>query len=1116
MAKLGFAFSFGARDDGMGRAMGSALDSITKINKGLATQNGLAAGNKLAGALKAVAGGAGKAAMGVGGMAKGLAGAFSRGVQNRVNSFNLASMAQNIRGLTEDSGDLSTSMESIGASYAQQARPALAMMGATGAELKKLTGQASGMAYGMNVGVETVVKTMGALRNAGAASKSVFDALGMSTQEFVKLAEGTGMATEQLGALGGDLVASWGFTGKQAKQTLEYMVAMGNQGGIGAQMFTQMGDQMGGLNTILAKQVATHMRSAAEIQSTVQASVRLAGAYHQMGLSGEEASKAASETSNKFLEWQVAVERAQLGLGEMPEIFTKLSALGMGTEEAMRMIALGSQDSAAGMAEMGKWMKVAQASGKQLDAAVLGDLTETFGEAGSNAVYLAMSTTQGATALEKMSTATVKADGALKKFANDSYSSGRTLQEGLDMARESFRMQMRSITRPEVIKFVNEEKAALRELGKEAKLMGSDATWGPMLKTFSVFDQMGAKGVFLHFGKQLGWDTKKLQRISIVAGTAADGFMKMQQGIAPLMETVGMGGIAAPVAGIAAWFMMPQDQRDKLIVQFKAIWKDVSAEFMRQWPAISKEIEKAWDGFSGWFTKTAWPVIAKAADDAFTYLFKEGGPIDKGIVMLKGWLGKMWDSAGTGGKLAMVGVIGVLINKIPGVGAVINSVVGGALNLAFSGIKTIAAASPGILGLGAVITGVGVVAINAWFDHLNAELDKNIAQQEKRIDDMYKRVRGLQEGTKETRKDLREKFGDAGIGGTKKDILGMDPTMKKAIMARKDFAVMEEDAAKRLEAIGTPAALSKAAKMRDMAAGFRRVQGTAQFQLQAQSVGKTVDAAAASGKLGTVGTEGGQITATMLEARKGMLYMSKMEELQKAWAVKGQSDIDQMMIQTSNLQLRLAEAYGQSMTAPQELIAKAAASGMEIIKQVGDGVVANKSYLEDAMFDTLTPIVEGLPHSPVAAGPLKDPFLSMAGQGVLNQILDGIFVAQAAFETGFATVLEQSAVFAIDAFQKKALEEFKNSPINQEIFGKITAQYAGILTEDDKKVLKSSLDMSGLYGVINAVVLDGVETRKVLTEIKDNTAGLRGWTPGAGSGWAQIPQGNGAAAPPPK
>jgi len=1106
MAKLGFAFSFGARDDGMGRAMGSALDSITKINKGLATQNGLAAGNKLAGALKAVAGGAGKAAMGVGGMAKGLAGAFSRGVQNRVNSFNLSTIASGVRSLTQDSGNLSNSMESIGASYAQQARPALAMMGVTGAELKKLTGQASGMAYGMNVGVETVVKTMGALRNAGAASKSVFDALGMSTQEFVKLAEGTGMATEQLGALGGDLVASWGFTGKQAKQTLEYMVAMGNQGGIGAQMFTQMGDQMGGLNTILAKQVATHMRSAAEIQSTVQASVRLAGAYHQMGLSGEEASKAATETSNKFLEWQVAVERAQLGLGEMPEIFTKLSALGMGTEEAMRMIALGSQDSAAGMAEMGKWMKVAQASGKQLDAAVLGDLTETFGEAGSNAVYLAMSTTQGATALEKMSTATVKADGALKKFANDSYSSGRTLQEGLDMAKEMFQTRIRAITRPEVKGFVKEEIASYKEMGKQAKLMASDATWGPLIKAYSVFDQMGAKGVMLHFGKQMGMNTKDAQKFGIGLELAMDGVGKVRESIAPLMETLGMGPFAGIVGGIAGWFMLPQATRDEIWKQFEPLWLKIKEQAWAVWDKIVPHVKAGWADFTKWFKETVWPAIAQAGEDAWAYLTSEGGPIDQGVAKIKAFFGKMWDNAGILGKVAMVGVIGGLAAQIPGVGMIITKVIGGAVGLAFDGIGAAAKASPGMLGLAGVITGIGVVAINAWFDHLNSQLDTQIARAEAKINKQFDRVKDLQGETKYDAKKIKQ---DYGLFGAEGDVAKMDASLKDALMSQKNYA--SEVGGRKGENYISEVSGQKI-NMGMMASTFAKVQNVPAFQLQAAEIEKQ---AAAKEKAGEFGTK--DFAPWQIQQRKDQFRYEQLDTLQKAWAGKSQATIDQMMIQANNLQQRLAEVYGQSVEGPsQELIAKAAAAGVTILGEMGKGIVTATPELmqstDDAVQQGIADLIEG--NSPPKAGPLSGTMLWDSGANVLEGLMEGIVGAQASFELGFATVLEQSAVFAIDAFQKKALEEFKNSPINQEIFGKITAQYAGILTEDDKKVLKSSLDMSGLYGVINAVVLDGAETRKVLTEIKDNTAGLRGWTPGAGSGWAQIPQGSGAAAPP--
>jgi hypothetical protein len=224
-----------------------------------------------------------------------------------------------------------------------------------------------------------------------------------------------------------------------------------------------------------------------------------------------------------------------------------------------------------------------------------------------------------------------------------------------------------------------------------------------------------------------------------------------------------------------------------------------------------------------------------------------------------------------------------------------------------------------------------------------------------------------------------------------------------------------------------------------------------------------------------------------------------------------------MAIQAANLQARLGEMYGMSFAGPsQELIATAAKSGIELIGQVGEGIAQAQPALtqstDDAIQLGIADLIEA--NSPPKDGPLSGTMLADSGANILWCVLEGIQGAQQAFQDGFAVVLEEATTFAMDAFNAKALEEFKNSSINQEVFGKITAQYGGILTEDDKKVLKSSLDMSGLYGVINAVILDGVETRKVLTDIATNTAGLRGWTPGGGaSGWG-VYQPSGAAGQP--
>jgi hypothetical protein len=1099
MAKLGFTFGFGARDDGMGRAMSSAFDSLTKINGALGQQNRMARGSKLGASLQGLAKGAASAAVGTARMGAGLFGAFGRGMQNRVNSFNLASMASNIRGLTQDSGELSLSMESIGASYAQQARPALAMMGVTGKRLKQLTGQAAGMAYGLNVGVETVVKTMGTLESATGGTKVFFDGLKMGTKDLVKLAEVTGMATDQLGQIGGDLVASWSFTGPQAKKTLEYMVAMGNEGGVGAKMFAQMGDQMGGINEILANQVASHMRSADEIDKVLRSSVRLAGAYASMGLSQEEAAKAATATSNKFLEWQVGIERAQKVGGEMPDIFKDLAAVVGDTQTAMDLVALGAQDSTAGMQQFAKHVQAARASGRAIDEAVLGNLTKSFGEAGSNAVYLALSTDKGAAGLAKMATATVKADGALQQLAK-TQSSGRTLQEGLDMAKEAFRMRIRSLTRGEVKGFVKEEIASLRELGNEAKKLGSDSTWGPVLKTFSVFDQMGAKGVFMHFGKQLGFDTKQMSKFGVVAKNGIDAVLKMGQSIAPVMESLGMGGLAVPLAGIAGWFMLKPAQQEAIKGTITAVWDQIKGPLGKAlsegWDTFSVWFhETAWPAFEGWWLTSAWPAITAGFGVAWDALMQPGGLVDKGMAGLGKLFSTLWNKCGTLGKVA---IVGAGVAAIPGLG----NAIGGALNLGFQGIGALFAASPGFTALGGILATVGIVAINAWTDHLNAELDKEIATRTAQIDNQFARVKGLQEANRIDSVNLQEDFGATGTAG---DVRKMDKRTRDVFMGKGTIDTTR--AVERLKGMDPTVGADvlpdymKIGRLEEMKAQLGRVRGLPQFQMQATEV------------MGKVDREYAGRTSPADQSAKAKAMYEQLDVLAKTWNVKNQVQIDQMTAQAYNLQTRLGEVYGMTFTAPsQETLARLTAAGVELIAQVGTGVEAAKPELErstSAVFEEgFVPLVVG--NSPPPEGLLAGSVLPDAGYNIMLQILGGIQQSQGEFKLGFATVLEEATTFAMDAFYAKAAEEMRNNTITTEILGQLTGQFAGILTEDDKKVLKSSLDLSGLYGVINAVVMDGAETRKVLGAIVDNTAGLKGWTPGKGSGW-EITKPAGAA-----
>jgi hypothetical protein len=1026
MAKLGFTFGFGARDDGMGRAMSSAFDSLTKINGALGQQNRMARGSKLGASLQGLAKGAASAAVGTARMGAGLFGAFGRGMQNRVNSFNLASMASNIRGLTQDSGELSLSMESIGASYAQQARPALAMMGVTGKRLKQLTGQAAGMAYGLNVGVETVVKTMGTLESATGGTKVFFDGLKMGTKDLVKLAEVTGMATDQLGQIGGDLVASWSFTGPQAKKTLEYMVAMGNEGGVGAKMFAQMGDQMGGINEILANQVASHMRSADEIDKVLRSSVRLAGAYAAMGLSQEEAAKAATATSNKFVEWQVGIERAQKVGGEMPDIFKDLAAVVGDTQTAMDLVALGAQDSTAGMQQFAKHVQAARASGRAIDEAVLGNLTKSFGEAGSNAVYLALSTDKGAAGLDKMATATVKADGALQQLAK-TQSSGRTLQEGLDMAKEAFRMRIRSLTRGEVKGFVKEEITSLRELGNEAQKLGSDSTWGPVLKTFSVFDQMGAKGVFLHFGKQLGFDTKQMSKFGVVAENGIDAVLKMGQSIAPVMESLGMGGLTGPLAGIAGWFMLKPAQQEAIKGTITAVWDQIKGP-------LGKALSEGWDTF---IAGIDWGGIVNAARPALRGVATALG------MMVASVFPKLADFLGIGEGLAKAQAQAARAKQA----------------------QTAAAGGAGAR------EGYAVSVL---------------------------RESGL--GAKIKAEDARKKAEFlAGHSATSMAQVKQSGSLAAGATGMAHIANLMTSGQDKQLGLAAP----QLAGMYQNYGNLPIIGGMAKKIAQLMVVRQAESAAARSAEFdeslsGNLGTARGKAENAAVRMQMGMTT---------APALPGQGTANAGMApKAATTMLEVAATLGDP-----KFMEAASLSGQTMAGMLAQGMATGtEKALVPQMTATAETAASFWPRSEPKTGPLSGGMLGNAGSTMLTMVLDGMVAEQANFELGFATVLEEATTFAMNAFYAKAQEEMRNNSITTEILGQLTGQFAGILTEDDKKVLKSSLDLSGLYGVINAVVMDGAETRKVLTSIADNTAGLKGWTPGKGSGW-EITKPAGAA-----
>jgi hypothetical protein len=183
-------------------------------------------------------------------------------------------------------------------------------------------------------------------------------------------------------------------------------------------------------------------------------------------------------------------------------------------------------------------------------------------------------------------------------------------------------------------------------------------------------------------------------------------------------------------------------------------------------------------------------------------------------------------------------------------------------------------------------------------------------------------------------------------------------------------------------------------------------------------------------------------------------------------------------------------------------------SGGTLLGELGRGITEATPQLRDSIEGAQNDANRMLEfHSPPEEGPWSTGVLANAGVGILTEIGRGLDEGRSSFEEGFALVLEEATTYAVNKMHQRAVDELKAQQISAQIMGTISAQYGGILSEDDKKILRTSLDMSGLFGVIGAIVTDGAETRKILAEIRDNTAmkGGKGGVAGGQVGDARQP-----------
>jgi len=1075
---LGAAFGFGARDVGLKAATNSATKNLDKINDLLDDQEEKGAG----------------------------IGKMWKGMGERVKQFNIASIAGNMRTLTGETGNLTNGLESMGVAAATAAKPILAQMNLTGKEYRSMMGKVTGMSVGLNVGASEIAETLKSIHTAGASAKTAIDAMAMSEKDWVKVTQTTGVTMEDFQAVLGNMVASWGASPEQAGKMLDNIMAIGKAANIGTVGIKNMKGQMDALDTVFEKLPPSAARTADEIQQLMETTVALAGAFKDMGESSEKSMELAQSTANMFAEQSVAIERAQLGLGSYEDspLFKWMTMLGVSSEETISIIDEGSRDAVSGAKRIQDAMAKGVARGTiQADAALSG-LNEALGSSAGGLGYLVQNLDAGSKALNKMHNLTVDGEGALAKYGKAAHSSGRSLQESFDLAKESFETQFRSIARKDVGKLVQKQMKGYKRVGKELKDLGSHKTWGPLMKAVSTFDQMGIRGLGLSVLDKNA--SKEAVKSAIDMGIkwefAFDKVKKFGEELSPVMEILGMFGPLGPLAavgGIAAMFIMDSKDAKNILGSFYPIFEKIKKmisgvldkiPWKKMGDGIKGVFVDAWD----WILKTIpWDDIGKKVknglSDVGNYLW-EG---------LKSAFDKLINSLGVGGSMAIGGLLAAAIG---------GPAVAGALTAAF--------------GPAGVIVTVLAAAVGAALVVATAKIDKAIKGAKDFEDRQKKRSkdRAMTGEDKRYRKKAEELVGIRGGGSS---YLPGAELEEELMYAEFDIAVTSKQ--KRAAGAGVSGDVDKMIKLAAKNEEF--------MKMMAEKRGD-------SGELLTTGTArtgglkgGGMRYEKVFSKEKAVAYaesmraeFAKIAESTRSGefmaSLEGDIGVRGGMAAGVAVQ-KFQDALGQidsglmNMTASvtDVLLADEGAvfaAGQSIPEEFAYGIDAYKGLPIDAAEETSSGVGDYLnSNSPIKKGPLSGEAgankMFDGGHWVIEQFAAGISDSEGHLTETMDQVLEDSVIKSFEAYKMKVEELSKQKDLLGTVAKQIVGSFAGSLKSAEfegekmniESQMKAMINIPGIAGVVAAVVKSGADTQVILRKIREDTSKIAdSMTPVAG------------------
>lgn len=542
---IGIGYLFGARDNGLTRAISALRGGITGTTSAIGAAN-TAAGN----------------------FAKNFGDAI-RGLQLGHLSGQLDDIKSQLQGVT--GSGLDTRLEQMSVAFNKGFGAKGVMSG-----LEGVKNEAFGVALALNRDADAVAETALAFRKMGVDAYSV--------KEMQQIVEATTLSGEQFAGVFQDLNKSWGLGEAGTKEFLDKFTSVNVQLGQGQEAFKNLP----GMMEAIGKSFTKLDMKPEDIKGTILSMSKLGAVLSQtLGVDVNEAQQQSVAMFTALAEEGNAFDKMTAGMeGGLGQLTTELAQMGGGLEESLKVMQAGAKDPAQFMLGLTQTIAGLTESGNPAAETIKKRLLGALEQINPSFAYLSKITGESVTKFEDIMKVSDKTGQTLTGVAKAGFHTGLTLEESIDKARMSMEQAFGGASREERVAFANSMIKSYNLVGttvsnltgksekfaeawrKQAAGMGMSAqsadkvrgVLGPVVEYMATFASTGVHGVLL---KMFGEDSV----LAGAFGVLASGIGQLLPMLLPLIAagpailgvvapaftwlSAALSGVLAPLAAVA-------------------------------------------------------------------------------------------------------------------------------------------------------------------------------------------------------------------------------------------------------------------------------------------------------------------------------------------------------------------------------------------------------------------------------------------------------------------------------------------------------------------------------------------------------------------------------------